>query len=322
MFNKRCRGAVIAPWYFIGSGKPKCDGYSNNWCGTSWHGRCFATAPLWLKHLVIWKSKNTKPTFKCRASWKLFGNFALTGLKLFKKFRDHLRQYKIDPIKEKVQKLDFNNKNRIFSIHTEQKIYPANKVIIASGTKPKKLPVLEKVTQAINPYLFYEVLPLLKISNKKIIIIGAGDAAFDYALHLAKKNNKIFLINRSDKIKALPLLQKKVFADKNIIYKTNAMLVNVLKGQESNLIAKFIVNQKLKNINVDYLIAAIGRSAQKDFYTEKLMADESKLLEKKLLYLIGDVKNAIYRQTTLAVADGIKVAMEIFQEVLHANDYR
>lgn len=249
------------------------------------------------------------------------GMSSQTGIKLLKQFREHLRKNNISPIQKKVQQLDFDDKKHVFSIHADQTIYTANKVIIASGTQPKKLLALEKARQILEPYLFYEIFPLLKVRHKKIIIIGAGDAAFDYALNLAERNNKVFLINQHDKIKALPLLQKEVFTTKNIVYHSNMKLIDIHKGKSCNLMAKFIMRNKFKNMNVDYLIAAIGRSVQKDFYTQKLLLNESKLLRKKLLYLAGDVKNT-YRQTAIATADGINVAMEIFHEVYNANSYR
>ena len=39
------------------------------------------------------------------------------------------------------------------------------------------------------------------------------------------------------------------------------------------------------------------------------------LMKNKLLYLIGDVKNNIYRQIAIAVADGILVAMQLKEQI-------
>ena len=56
--------------------------------------------------------------------------------------------------------------------------------------------------------------------NKTIIVVGAGDAAFDFALNLAD-NNRVFLLNRHHDIKALPLLVDKALQHTNITYKEN-----------------------------------------------------------------------------------------------------
>ena len=60
--------------------------------------------------------------------------------------------------------------------------------------------------------------------------------------------------------------------------------------------------QEIK-IKPDYTIAAIGREPNLDFLSKDLAPDQSNL--------IGDVKNGLYRQVSISVADGIRIAMEI-----------
>lgn len=104
-------------------------------------------------------------------------------------------------IYEEIRHLAFNNGE--FIIGTDKRKITSKIVIIASGTKPKRLKNLEK--EGIGNKIFYEVCPIYEAKNKRIAIIGAGDIAFDYALTLPKKNN-VLIINRSEKPRCLPLL--------------------------------------------------------------------------------------------------------------------
>ncbi len=63
----------------------------------------------------------------------------------------------------------------------------------------------------------------------------------------------------------------------------------------------------------DYLVGAVGREPQLDFVSASLREHAASLEQKGILHMIGDVKNGIFRQTAIAVGDGIKAAMRIYQ---------
>ena len=98
------------------------------------------------------------------------------GPELVKLFKKQLENAQIKVYFEKVLELDY--KNGLFSIKTNQKKITCRIVVIASGTKPRKLSNLDLPTEIEN-HIFYEIYPLTQVTNKKIAIIGAGDAAFD-----------------------------------------------------------------------------------------------------------------------------------------------
>ena len=185
---------------------------------------------------------------------------------------------------------------------------------MASGTAHKTLPLFEKADKNIQPYLFYEVFPLLKKRQKTIVIIGAGDAAFDNAISLAKYN-KVIICNYGEDIKAITLLYEKALKHPNITYCSNYKLLSVSLGKVSNLECVFVNHEKSVRINADYIIAAIGRVPQKNFYTNNLKLSEKKLIKSGKLRLIGDVKNHIYRQVAIAAGDGIVAAMHVFDDI-------
>ena len=61
--------------------------------------------------------------------------------------------------------------------------------------------------------------------------MGSGDAAFDYALNLSKKN-RVIILNRGDKPKCLPLLWERAQKVPAIIYKDNIEISKLRKDPE------------------------------------------------------------------------------------------
>ena len=166
------------------------------------------------------------------------------------------------------------------------------------------------------PRLFYKVFPLLKLRHKTILIVGGGDVACDNAINLAKFN-KIIVCHRSKNTNALPTLLAKVKQHPNITYYANCKLQNIAAVTGKKKLGLMLDNfGKHVYIEVDYLLAAIGRLPQKDFYHSSLRLLEKKLIKQGKLFLVGDVKNSVYRQTAIATGDGIMAAMKIFHSMI------
>lgn len=231
----------------------------------------------------------------------------INGLELLSQLQQILLDNQINPIVLKVVSLDYSKPDAWFVIKTNQTDYYAKRVIVATGTKPKALVLRDNLDPDLKPYLASEVFDLLKLRHQKIAIIGAGDAAFDYALNLAN-SNQVHIFNHAQTSLALPLLIKQALAHKNISYTNNHRLIAV---SQPRLLLKFNYNNQINSYNFDYLITAIGRVAQKDCYSKQLRAIEKQLLATNKLFLIGDVKNNSYRQVAIATGDGILAAMHI-----------
>jgi len=205
----------------------------------------------------------------------------ITGMAIVDKFSDHLKKYSLSPVFDEVVNVNFNNSR--FCVNTQKAGYEAKFLVVASGTKPKKLDIT-----AGN--VFYEVCELYKydLHGKTIAIVGSGDAAFDYALNLAENSTaqKVFVLNRGTKTKCIPVLRQRALQNPKIQYLENTV--------------------PDKNAGYDYILAATGRESDAGFLN---------LQEHPCLFLIGDVKNGHFRQTTIAAGDGIKAAMEIYADI-------
>jgi thioredoxin reductase len=233
----------------------------------------------------------------------------IPGPELIKLFTRQLENIRIKIQFEEVLELD--NRKGVFITNTTQRTIISRFVVIASGTKPRKLSNLN-ISKDFENHIFYEVSSLAQVANEKIAIIGAGDAAFDYALNLSKKN-EVIILNRESRVKCLPLLFERCIGNKNISYLENIQVKNIVCF-DSYLTLTCYDTTSEREIYVSYLLVATGRDPRLDFLSENLKKNLVKLQKSKVLHIIGDVKNDIYRQTAIAGGDGIKAAMEIYRK--------
>ena len=126
----------------------------------------------------------------------------VTGEKLIRLMRKQIERIGVNVAHEEVVKVDWEGER--FKITTKHATRTTDFLIIASGTKSKPLP--DVISPEARDRVFTEVWPLLKEEGKRIVVIGAGDAAFDYALNLSKKRNIVTILNRGETVKCLGLL--------------------------------------------------------------------------------------------------------------------
>jgi len=229
----------------------------------------------------------------------------ISGDKFVQLLKKQSQSNKLNVKYEIVESVEFLDD--IFSINTNKKKYHSKYLVIASGTRPI-VPEVPFMQDSIKSKVFFEIYKLDHINNKNIAIIGAGDCAFDYALNLSD-NNKVIILNRSNLIKALSILQDKVSKVENIKYFDN------IEVQEIGTIDKqlnLILKNNDKSISVDYLLIAIGREPNLDFIGKDLLLNPN-------VFQIGDVKNEQFRQTSIAIGDGTFTAMNI-NKILNQGD--
>lgn len=240
----------------------------------------------------------------------------ISGPELAKLFIQQSAQTGVRITRGRVLSLDFEKRSRqspgpegMFSLRTAERVYRALRAVIASGTRPLPLRDLA-MPNSLAERVYYDVHPLLSVSGWHIAILGSGDAAFDCALSLAVRNT-VTILNRSDKMKCLPLLWERAAAEANIRYKPLTSLVRVSSASSQRLGLECTNPGGAEQMVVDALLAATGREARLDFASPSLLKQMTDLERDGLLFRVGDVKNGLFRQTAIAVGDGILAAMEI-----------
>ena len=235
----------------------------------------------------------------------------ISGRDLVEKFRKNLEDLDIKPIFEEVKKISFSGGN--FHIETSNALFISEILVVASGTKPRMIDY--PINDALQDKIFCEIVDLDKnnYTDKKFVIIGAGDAAFDYALNLVNNYNisEVIILNRNNKAKCLPFLEKRALETEKIKHLKNIKVENI-EETDDKIVLSCTEEENNINIDADCIMYAIGRDACMYFLDDELLKESLNLQKERLLYFIGDVTNGNYRQTFIAAGDGIKTAMKIY----------
>ncbi len=194
-------------------------------------------------------------------------------------------------------------------------------LFIGTGSVPKKLDVEGEKEAFLNRKLFYEMYNVKQFTDKKNIgIIGSGDVAYDYALNLQNVANKIAIIRRTDKTSSLPILQKRVNNADNIIVLNNSV-IKKFELKDDKIFLYVEEDGKLITMVKDLVFVAIGRKPNYDFLSEDLVSEYNNPKTDSKLKFVGDVNKDNFRQVSIAMGDGMKVAMETVKRIIEKEGY-
>jgi len=240
----------------------------------------------------------------------------ISGRSFVALLKQHFETLSIQTTKDNIQKISKEKENDLFHIKCKNGEYYSKFLIIASGTIPKKLRLNGETKLWKKNLLNYEISNFTYQKNiKTIAIVGSGDAAYDYALNLAKSPVKIEILQRSTVSKCLPLLQKRAQDNSNITVINKIKLLSLI--EDKNKIRMNAIRKSKEEFRYyDYMFVAVGRSPNMKFLSKDLQKVYKKSIKPSYLYFIGDVKNENNRQISIAMGDGVKCAMEVLSNII------
>ncbi len=223
-----------------------------------------------------------------------------------------LKEFKIAPVFEEVKKIEWNEKHENFNLITDKNSCYSEYVIAATGTIPVIPDVVRNFQSKSEERVYFDISDFPGTSGCKVAIIGGGDAAFDYALSLSKKN-MVIIINRSKITRPLPFLLERVEENKLIRIVEDNELINIKESADEKL--QLVVKRDSddpKIFECDFLLCAAGRNPNSELFKNISVPGH------RLLYA-GDIRNGIFRQAVIAAGNGLKCAMKIALSIGDGN---
>jgi thioredoxin reductase (NADPH) len=233
----------------------------------------------------------------------------IAGPELAQKFLRQLGEGGIAPIPAAVTGIERHAGG--YRLQTADGEYGAEHVVLATGTRPKPWdgpPVPPECRGRVHT----EVHPLRDLSGRKVVIIGAGDAAFDYALTLAAAND-VTILNRGGRTRCLPLLERRASQEPRIAYRSNTAVSRVAPGADGRLLVQCKARGGTVDLESDHLLLAVGREPELDLLTADLLEGDGRPAAG--LHVVGDAAGGRCRQAAIAVGDGVRAAMRIALEL-------
>lgn len=232
----------------------------------------------------------------------------LSGRALIGKLRRQLRMSGIECTFDEIKSIE-----RIadgFILSSKDFDYQCAFLVVASGTRPV-LSIDFESDAGVMDRIVCEWYPLRRLRSGRVMISGAGDAAFDYALHLADQGVESVVVNRGTRVKGLNRLFREASRNGSIDYLEETRLEKVEKTSGGNLRIRVRKKGEAREYLCSHLLLAHGRIPESEFFSEALIEDLERLVQGKKLFFCGDVRNGLYRQAVIAAGDGLKTAMEL-----------
>jgi len=228
----------------------------------------------------------------------------LTGEVLTGRLAEHLARFDVTITAQTVSRVKPDSHGWL--VRTDEQDVRARCVILATGTVPWPLSIPEE-RDLVSTVLFYEVRDLLaKIpSPKKIIVVGGGEASFDYSLSLATAGASVSLLVRSDRVRARGRLGEMVMNHSEISVDLNTRLVTLKKTDEG--VAATVISANCESHRpADALLAAVGRKSTAPLIISS--PDPLSLTHAPGLFICGDARSDGLGQVGIAVGDGLAAA--------------
>lgn len=216
----------------------------------------------------------------------------------------------------------------LFHAETSRETISAQAVLLATGSRPRPLPLEGAEEAQRERLLHYEVSRLPRLApGSKVLIVGGGDAAFDYALTCAQWGLKSAIMIRGAEPRCLPLLMERVAAVPAIqlFTRTRPLRLSRDPGGTADIICRREGETEEFSCTGDALLAAVGRDPDAALaegldplrpgcYDDGL-ADESL----PALYLAGDAAHGRFRQMSIAAGEGVLAAMHAAARLARAR---
>jgi len=225
------------------------------------------------------------------------------------------------PLKnEKIIKAEISDD--VLCLNTAKGVVKTKAAIAATGANFQKLGIKGEEELSGRGVSYCAVCDGFFFKNKSVAVIGGGNTAVEEALYLSGIAQKVTLVHRRDKLRALDYLQKKIFKKDNIEVLFNHT-VKEIKGSEllEEITLEDVKTNQTKSLKLQGVFIAIGIKPNTEVFKSLISCDQSGFIladeEMKsscpLIWAAGDCRKRPLRQLITAASEGAIAAVSSYK---------
>jgi thioredoxin reductase (NADPH) len=244
----------------------------------------------------------------------------ILGPELMDRMRNQAKRFGAQVKFEAVSSVDLGS--RPFEIRTDEDLYLADALIIATGASAKQIGL-----ESERHLMGYGVSACATcdgffFKDKEIVVIGGGDSALEEAIFLTKFASKVTVIHRRDELRASQIMQDRAKANDKIHWLWNKQVVEIT-GSREDKVHGVRVKDTQTGEESDYpcegVFVAIGHTPNTELFRDVLELDQvgyivvqepSTRTNTEGVFACGDATDPIYRQAISAAGSGCKAAID------------
>ncbi|MCJ7450827.1 MAG: FAD-dependent oxidoreductase [Candidatus Nanohaloarchaeota archaeon QJJ-9] len=239
-----------------------------------------------------------------------------SGADLSSKFEEHVKKYDVDIEKSRVEKVV--KKEDSYLLRTESDDIKAKSVIVATGTKARKLDVPGEEEFNNKGIAYCAVCDGPLYQDEEVAIIGGGYAGTEAALYMSDIAEKVYLINYNGELSGEPITLEKIPEKDNIELIGNADTQKFFGGEFlEGLRYEDRETGEEEELEVSAAFIEIGRipnSKIVDFVEKnergKILTDEKQATSEPGVFAAGDVSDIPKEQAIVAAGQGTVASLE------------
>ncbi len=233
----------------------------------------------------------------------------ISGMELMQKFEEQARALGL--VVEDGEVTLITDEGEYKLVKTLDHDYRAKSIIIASGSKPRRLEVKGEEELIGKGISFCATCDGFFFRGKDVLLVGGGNSAITEALFLTKIVNKVYIVHRRSELRAEKILQERAFENPLIEFVWDSVVEEILgKDVVEGVVLRNVRTKERSELAVGGVFVYVGITPNTEFIDVRKDENGFILTDRNLatsipgIFAAGDCRQTELRQVATAVGDG------------------